>query len=253
MPLDRFFISDPPEHGLARLAPEEAHHLRRVRRIRLGDEVVLFDGSGTDYIGRVSAFEHGCAVVAVAGATRNQREPEVHVTLAVALVGLRAMDQLVDACTQLGLSRLVPIRTARTASSASAGRLARWRRIALEACKQCGRAIIPAVDSPVGFAHLLTGAKDYDLSLIASTAAEAPPLLAAIRSRPRSILCLIGPEGGFADEEELSAADAGCVPVSLAKTILRTETAAATALALLLHAAETRAGGVTILHEFMNS
>ena len=234
MPLERFFIEQPPEGATVRLAREQAHHLRHVRRVKVGDEIVLFDGSGTDYRARVKTFGRAGVTVDIEEARPTDREPDVAVTLAVSVVKQAAMDRLVDSCTQLGVRRLVPMRTDRSVVKPGRGRQARWRRIAIEACKQCGRSIVPQVDDVCTFAAVLDRVKDHYMAVIASMRPDARPLSAAIPSPRRSVLCLIGPEGGFTGKEEDTAVQAACVPVCLAKSILRTETAAAAILAVLV-------------------
>jgi len=236
MPLERFFIKQPPEGPTVRLPPEQAHHLRHVRRVKVGDEIVLFDGSGTDYRARVETLGRAGVTVSIEAARPTDREPGVAVTLAVSVVKQPCMARLVDSCTQLGVRRLIPMLTGRSVVTPGRGRQARWRRIAIEACKQCGRSIVPRVDDVCTFAAVLDRVNDHDVALIGSLRPDAPPLSAAASPPCRRVLCLVGPEGGFTSEEEDAAVAAGCMPVCLAKSILRTETAAAAALAVLMQA-----------------
>ena len=238
MPLERFFIERPPEGGSARLSREEAHHLRHVRRVKAGDEVVLFDGSGIDYVGRVGTLGRAGATVDIVRQERVSREPAVAVTLAVAVVKQQGIHQLVDTCTQLGVKRLMPMRTARTVVKPGANSVERWRRIAIEACKQCGRSVVPEIADVRDMAAILAdGVAGHDLAVVAAMRPGGAPLMRLLSGGLRSVLCLIGPEGGFTDEEEQAAVETGCVPVSLGPTVLRTETAAATALALIVQSA----------------
>jgi len=233
MPLERFFIERAPEGGTARLSRDEVHHLRDVRRLGVGADVVLFDGSGSDYVGRVAAFDRTGATVEILRVERSDREATVAVTLAVSTVKRRAMDQLIDQCTQLGVARLIPMRTGRSVVRAAENQTGRWRRITIEACKQCGRSRLPRIDEERPFASVLSEAPGYDLRFIASLRRGVQPMGDAGREPPRTALCLIGPEGGFTDEEQAAAEAAGCLPLSLGPHILRVETAAAAALAAL--------------------
>lgn len=234
MPTERFFIERPPEGGIARLSRDEAHHLRDVRRLDVGSEVALFDGSGLDYIGRVTAFDRAGAVVAIVRVEPAEREAAVAVTLAVSMVKRRAMDQLVDQCTQLGVEQLLPMRTERSVIRGGENQAERWRRIATEACKQCGRSRLPRINEEQPFSSVLSEAAKYDLRFICSLRPGAGPPPEAGLKPPRTALCLIGPEGGFTDDEETAAEAAGCLPLSLGPHILRTETAAAAALVLIM-------------------
>jgi 16S rRNA (uracil1498-N3)-methyltransferase len=250
MVTERFFIEQPPgsDAGVVRLPRDESHHLRNVLRLDLGDAVTLFDGSGIDFIGRIAAFERDAAVVEIERREPSRREPPVAVTLAVALVKQAAMDQLVDACTQLGMARLIPMTTDRTVVRPKPGKLDRWRRIAIKACKQCGRSVVPAFDAPVTLDVVVQAASEYDTTAIGATPRAAAPSFGFhefmksenARVNPQSVLCLIGPEGGFTDAEKQAAIGAGCRPITLSRSILRTEVAAATAVALIAGAAGSR-------------
>ncbi len=233
MPLERFFLERAPEGGTARLSRDEAHHLRDVRRLGIGADVVLFDGSGSDYFGRVVAFDRAGAVVEIIRVEQSPREATAAVTLAVSIVKRRAMDQLVDQCTQLGVARLIPMRSGRSVVRTGADQRARWLRIAIEACKQCGRSRLPDIEDERPFSAVLAEASPYDLRCIASLRPGARAVSEAVLESPRTVLCLIGPEGGFTSEEEAAAEAAGCLPLWLGPHILRTETAAAAALALI--------------------
>jgi len=237
MSAERFFIEHPPDGPAATLGGAEAHHLRHVRRVTVDDEVVLFDGSGTDYVARVEAFDRAGVALQILRAEPSGREPDIAVTLAVALVKPQAIARLIDMGTQLGMRRLIPVQTERSAGRPGPGRPGRWRRIAIEACKQCGRSVIPEIVPLVDLDAVLRQADDHDVAVIGSMADDARPLGQVLSPSARSVLCLVGPEGGFTDAEEAAARGAGYLPVSLSKSILRTETAAAAALAQVLGAA----------------
>jgi 16S rRNA (uracil1498-N3)-methyltransferase len=235
---ERFFLEKPPDGPVVTLGRAEAHHLRDVRRVKAGDEVELFDGSGTDYVGRVATFDRGGVTVEIVRSQATTREADVSVTLAVSVVKQQAMHRLIDMCTQLGLKRLVPMQTERSVAKAGAGKAGRWRRIAIEACKQCGRSVVPEIEEPCDLAVALDAAGGYDVALIASVRPDARPVAAAFKRSARSVLCLVGPEGGFTGDEEAEAVKSGCVPVTLGRSILRTETAAAAILATVAQCTE---------------
>ena len=239
MSAERFFIEHAPDRpgDVVALSRDESHHLKDVRRVDIGGRVVLFDGSGTDYVGRVAGLGRDGVTVEIVEVRANDREAAVAVTLAVSVVKAGPTDQLVNTCTQLGMRRLVPIITERSVVKPGANRIERWRRIAITACKQCGRSIVPEIELATSFADVLESVTRHEVAVIASMGPDAQPLLAAMPRACRTALCLIGPEGGFTDEEESAATDAGCLPVSLSRSILRTETAAAAALAIIGQAA----------------
>lgn len=120
-------------------------------------------------------------------------------------------------------------------------RLARWKGIVTEAAEQSGRGRIPQLERPVKFADALAGLSAFDRRLIASPQATGPTLRGLLqggRTAPVGIALLIGPEGGFSDEEVAAACEKGAVAMSLGKRILRTETAAVVASALILYELE---------------
>jgi 16S rRNA (uracil1498-N3)-methyltransferase len=237
MSRERFFIEQAPSDSTVRLADAEAHHARDVRRLAVGDEVELFDGAGTDYDAHVTSCDRHGVTVQITGSRPGGREPGVAVTLAVAVVKSGSMDQLIDTCTQLGVRQIVLLRTERRVVDPRSGKLDRWRRIAITACKQSGRSVVPQIDGVVKFDDLLGRVDDYDLAVVAATRTDAAPLVKVVGGARKNVLCLIGPEGGFTDEEEQAAISAGCRPVSLGRPILRAETAAAAALAVICQAA----------------
>ncbi len=240
MGTERFFTSAAPSGERLTLSKEESHHLRRVRRLQPGDAVVLFDGSGTDYVGRIEAFDDAGARIRIERTERPDRELAVRVTLAVALVKRSAMAQLVDQCTQLGMSRLAPVLSERSVVRPGGTKLDRWRRIAVEACKQCERSVVPEIAEPAPLDVVLSEVSRYDRAVIAAARADAVPLAAIDLAPVGRLLCLIGPEGGFTGGEAEAASRAGCTPVSLGRSVLRTETAAAAAMAALAQMSEAQ-------------
>jgi 16S rRNA (uracil1498-N3)-methyltransferase len=210
----------------------EAAHLTRVMRHGVGDQVRLVDGAGM-------AFD--ATIVAVAGTTvrcritaRHPRlsEPAVSVVLGAALLKhAAAFDYLVEKATELGVSAIVPVRTARTIPGQA--KVDRWRKIALASMKQCGRSVLPEVTDPVSFTEFLRrDPGESALRTIAHEAVDEPllPRLLAER-RPSRLIVAIGPEGGFAESEVDAARAGGFLAVSLGTRRLRAETAAALAVA----------------------
>lgn len=233
------------ERRTVRLAAEEARHLSDVLRLGPGDEVFVFDGEGTEYRCRIGEAGRGQALLEVCEEVEASRPSSpLKLTLCVALLKGEKFDLVVQKATELGVASIVPVETkfadVRVKDGADAlRRLARWKRIALEAAKQSGRATLPETFGPTPFA-----------SVIESEAAEAAPcrllfserggrsLLEAIREWPKDlkrVAALVGPEGGWAEEELERARLAGWSVVTLGGRVLRAETAAIVATALLEH------------------
>ncbi|HLL70027.1 MAG TPA: 16S rRNA (uracil(1498)-N(3))-methyltransferase [Pyrinomonadaceae bacterium] len=262
-----------PDGATVALAREEASHLRNVLRLKAGDEVFVFDGEGREYVCVVAASESGgrARVERATLEVRGQVEPEraespLDLTLAVALLKGEKFDLVVQKATELGVWRIVPVvtkrsdvrvpREGRNAAAATADRVPRWRRIALEAAKQSGRARLPEIFTPVSFASLVeedAGALFKEgAGVAAATAADGQRLLFTERGgrglaetakewreeekmRPAKLTALVGPEGGWDDEEIAEAVAAGWLAVTFGGRVLRAETAAIVITGLLQH------------------
>ena len=216
------------------LTADEARHLREVLRLKPGDEVSVFDGEGREFRAVVAQARREFAELDVKDEVAPaQPESPLKITLAVALLKGEKFDLVVQKATELGVYRIVPLITRhadiklRDASDA-AKRVIRWQRIALEAAKQSGRALVPEVDQPRDFVSVVSPLNPCFLfsekdggGLSATTATN--------------VTAIIGSEGGWSDEELAEARAAGAQIVTLGGRILRAETAAITATALLQH------------------
>ncbi len=217
-----------------RVRGEEAHHALRVMRLKEGDRCEVFDGEGHAARGRISAITGGEMEVMLEEEV--QPPPSIcSITLAVAVPKGALMDLIVQKAVEMGVQRIIPLITERTIVRLT-GREAelkttKWRRTALEACKQCGVNAIPCVEEPCNY-RLFLRRTTVDLPSLKLHCALVPtvrPLrtvLEAARERgERNVALLVGPEGDFTMEENEAAAAAGFVPVSLGSTILRVESA----------------------------
>src|SRR5262249_36010086 len=222
--------------GRVRFDAAEAHHLRRVLRLRAGAVVEATDGTGRLYTVRLRGLEADGAWGTIEGRTEPVRESPCAITLAQGILKGDRMSWLVQKATELGVARIIPMETTRVVArpaTGPAGRQARWERIAREAVKQCGRVVVPAITPPRAFAEVLREIPEQDVAWIfwegggralADTTRETD-------ARAR-LLLLVGPEGGFPPEEVAAAQAAGARLVSLGPRILRAESAGVTAVAL---------------------
>ena len=238
--MHRFYVPDLGSENHVWLVGAEAHHAVHVRHVAVGEEVAVFDGSGLECVGLVERAERKQAKIAILRREKVDRDPHLAVTLACAVVKAKAMDELVDMCSEMGVREIVPLETRRTVPKVErkeAARVARWERTAIEASKQCGRTTVTRIGAPRPLPTLLEKAGQWDLRLIFALDDEAFPLRRVLdeHPEPRSALYLIGPEGGFERAEVRAAMAAGFEPVRLGPSTLRTETAAVAALAALLH------------------
>src|SRR2546423_1030550 len=245
----RFYAS--PEsfaHDGARvvLSSEESRHLRDVLRLRAGDEAFVFDGEGREFACEVSEpGGRGQAGLEVRGRVEPQRpESPLDFTLAVALLKGEKFDLVVQKATELGVSRVAPVLTKRADvrlrdEREAERRVERWRRLALEAAKQSGRARVPVVAGPVAFDSLAAVAPRADelRALFAERGGVGLDSLPVdVESGPAAAAtALVGPEGGWDDEEIELARSHGWAIITLGGRTLRAETAAVVVTALLQH------------------
>ena len=235
---ERFFLSTPPRDGRAVLVGDEARHLARVLRCRVGDEVRVFDGSGSEWSARVAAIGRDEVRLDVGDPVAVAARPAVSLTLAVALPKGERQKWLVEKLTELGVGRLVPLVTRRGVAEATPAAVERLGRCVVEACKQCGRTTLMEVAGPATIDDVLRGRPAAAWLLVADPGA-APPDAAAIEAAGREVIGFVGPEGGFTAEELAEFDRAAATRVGLGPHILRVETAAV-ALAARLAAAVSR-------------
>jgi 16S rRNA (uracil1498-N3)-methyltransferase len=235
-----------PDGATVALGLEEARHLRDVLRLNRGDEVFVFDGEGREFRCLVQESGRAGATLGVVGEVEAARpESLLQLTLAVALLKGEKFELVVQKATELGAARIVPVVTkhadVRLRDVADeARRVARWQRIALEACKQSGRARVPGIASPVACASLIksvaSDAGEWRVMFAERNGVGFIETIKSLQARPSAVTALVGSEGGWADEEIQLAQDAGWSVITLGGRTLRAETAAIAVTALLQHA-----------------
>jgi 16S rRNA (uracil1498-N3)-methyltransferase len=218
----RFFCETPIAGEEARLVGDEARHLTGVMRGKIGDELVLFDGSGAEFRARIARLTKQAVELAIVERREISRESACHVTLAVALPKGERQRWLVEKAVELGVATLIPLETRRGVAEASGSALERMRRWVIEASKQCGRNRLLEIAAPM-VVEKLGDEGAPALRLVAHPGDGSP---AELDRAAGSLLIAIGPEGGFAPEEIHSLRDRGFQVVSLGPRILRIETAA---------------------------
>ena len=234
MRLTRVFVDTPLAAGTTvALTGDAANHVTRVLRLREGDAITLFDGRGGEYAARIARMQRGSVRVEVGAHSTIERESPLELTLLQGIARGERMDLIVQKATELGVTRIVALTTERSVVRLDAQqaerKAAHWRAVAVAACEQCGRNRVPAIEEPVDYATAL--GHNAALKLLLDPTAPQP------MSRPGadvgSIALLVGPEGGFTDTEAELARRAGFEPRHMGPRVLRTETAAITALAAL--------------------
>jgi 16S rRNA (uracil1498-N3)-methyltransferase len=229
---ERFYLPDRLDRTEVTLSGPEAHHLADVLRLGPGAEVTLFDGQGTEAVAeivRVGKRE----VTLRPGLTHQEPEPTaVPVTLAIAPPKGDRFRWLVEKSTELGMTRLVPLLTRRTVVDPRENKLDKLRQTVIAACKQCGRSRLMDVTDAVKLEPFLASPAENSIRVIAHP--NGTPIASVDLSAATGVTLLVGPEGGFTDEEVAQATAAGSQIVSLGRTILRTETAGLAAAAVVV-------------------
>ena len=223
------------------LSADEAKHLREVLRLKIGDTAQVFDGEGREFLCHVVESRRETAGLAIDEEIAPvSSESPLNLTLAVALLKGEKFDLVVQKTTELGIKRIIPILSKLAdvrlrEDTDAAKRVTRWQRIALEAAKQSGRAVVPVVEMPAQFFNFVRDTKSPRLMFSERDGQALESALESQSSDNEPLTVLVGSEGGWTDEELQQARDAGWSIVTLSGRILRAETAAIAITALLQH------------------
>lgn len=229
------------EAGKLFIAGDDVNHIKNVLRAAPGDILIVSDGNGSEYSVGIESFEKDRIRASIIDINPNTTEPPVRITLFQGIPKSDKMETIIQKCVELGICKIVPVITERTVvkfkdTRDMENKTVRWRRISLEAAKQCNRGIVPEVSMPVKLekAFLLSG--DYELGLIPYENESDTSMRAYITGlKPQNICFFIGPEGGFDENEVEKAKQHGIKPVTLGPRILRTETAGSAVLSILMY------------------
>lgn len=217
----------PSDH--VELSAAAAHHASRVLRLRVNDEVHLFDGAGNELHGRICAITGKSVRLDRLYIHVINRESPLHIVLAQALCSSEKMDWIVQKATELGVSAIQPLQTERSITRLSGERAEKrtehWRGVTIAACEQCGRNTLPIVYPPQNFVHWLVAMRPFPATKLTLAPTSGNSLNKQAKPT-HPIVLLIGPEGGLNATEMQMAGQANFTPVSLGARILRTETAA---------------------------
>lgn len=239
--MHRFFV--PKENISVQqviLSREQAHQICNVLRLRVGDRIVVLDNTGYEYDVTLKEVAADRAIGQILQKWPSTGEPSTQITLYHSMLSREKFEWVLQKCTEVGVTRFVPIVTERSIVRKSADvtskKMSRWQLIIQEAAEQSQRGRIPKLQNLISFRDVVFNLDKFDISLIALP--DGKSLRHALRkagTEPIDIALFIGPEGGFTKQEVQTACNAGAVPISLGKRILRTETAAMVASALILY------------------
>ncbi len=240
--MHRFFAPAlDPGDDLVELPRDEAEHLTRVLRLTVGDTVAVFDGRGREFLAKVASALRREVRVQLIERIDAAAEPSVHLTLVQAVLKGDKMDDVVRDAVMLGVAAIQPLVTHRTETTAAAlrrgARVERWQRVALASVKQSRRAVLPEIRTPLTLeTYLDDPPAALRLMLVEPRASETtahPFSKIAGRRAPADAALLVGPEGGWTDQECAAAAEAGVVLVTLGHRTLRADAVPVAAISVL--------------------
>lgn len=218
-----------------RLPDNAAVHASRALRMKVGDAAVLFNGDGNDYPCELTFMSKSEVSARVKAVSANHSESPLHITLIQAISSGDRMDFTIQKAVELGVNRIQPVSSQRSVVKLSGERAEKrrehWQNVVISACEQCGRAVIPSVMPTLSLPQWLAQTQTGALRLLLSP--DAAQNLSDLPRPSAPIQLLIGAEGGLTQEEVRLATDHDFIPIRLGKRILRTETAALTAIASL--------------------
>ncbi len=223
---------------------EDAAHITRVLRMNIGDEILIFDGSGTEYTARLVEIAEKRCLAEILSSEKSAQEPQTRVVIYQCLPKSGKMESIIQKSVELGAYAIVPVASERCVTKLDGGKreaekLKRWNKVSVTAAKQCGRGILPEVRSCLSFKAAVGELKDCGLALMPyevlghDGVSNLKDILKS--SDAETIGVIIGPEGGFSDAEARLAEDCGITFVGLGRRILRTETVSSAMLSVIMY------------------
>jgi len=237
----RFFIEPAAlQKPVVAIEGSEVRHIKNVLRLKPGDQIRVFDGEGFEYDAGIQRFFADRVEIKIRRKFPGGKESPIQIAVAQALLKEKKMDRLLRHLCELGMTLWVPFICERSVPKPGQKRLSaradRWNQIVKESCKQCQRSKLPEIIKTLTFEDLLAYGQSCDLKIVfyENESAKLKSLMAANPpAPPRKILLILGPEGGFSDQEIEKARAAGYVVAGLGSRILRAETAAIAACTLM--------------------
>jgi len=238
----RYFFVEPKalKTPLAFIEGSEVRHIKNVLRLKPGDKIRVFDGEGFEYDASIHRFLSDRVEIKIQHRFPGTNESSVQISVAQALLKEKKMDRLLRHLCELGVTRWIPFLSERSVPRPGEKRLSaraqRWAKIVKESCKQCRRSKLPEISKTLTLKDVLDYGSSCDAQIVFYEH-ESATLKSLIKPDPKppphKILLILGPEGGFSDQEIESARAAGCVVAGLGRRILRAETAAIAACTLM--------------------
>lgn len=240
----RRFFTDPENiNGNEIRIYEDASHITKVLRMNTGDELIVFDGGGYEYRARLVSITPKECIADIIDKTESEAEPQIKVSVFQGIPKSGKMETIIQKVVELGAHEIVPVEMARCVvrldGKGKTEKTKRWNKVSVEAAKQCGRSVIPKVLEPVSYKNALEMMKKLDLSLMPYEVLghEGKHGLKELLKEfnGKSVGVIIGPEGGFSDEEAEMAKSFGIHTIGLGRRILRTETVASAVVPIIMY------------------
>ncbi len=234
----RMFVENINEGEETAISGREFHHLTRVLRLKKYDNLSIFDGKGNAFKATIKSVTQKEAILKLVEPLKESKGSPIKIILAQGIPKLNKMDYTIQKATELGVSGIMPVVTSRTVPDLkldrAVKRTVRFKRIALEAAKQCGRCSIPVVSDIKTLKDLLSSENLPKLRLLLWEEEKEMSLKRILaKENSQDVIFLIGPEGGFSEEEVSMALEKKFIPVTLGKRVLRTETASLAFLSII--------------------
>ncbi|NTW72456.1 MAG: 16S rRNA (uracil(1498)-N(3))-methyltransferase [Eubacteriaceae bacterium] len=240
--LQKFFVNKTDVDGIKNeiiISGENHAHLSKSLRMKIGENLLIADGEGQEYLCVISAISKHETLLNITDNVVNQTELDVKVTLYQGIAKGQKMETIIQKAVELGVFRIVPLITERTIVKLDEKNTKneRWNKISIEAAKQSKRGILPEVAKPVKLKELSNELKNNSLNIVAYESEKDKSLKSVFREHRevKHVGIIVGPEGGFSEEEIECLENMGVISASLGKRILRTETAGMALLSMIVY------------------
>ena len=218
---------------------EDVSHITKVLRYSVGDEIEICDGRGVDYTCVIEEIQKNAVSCKIILTRQNDAEPNIKVSLFMALPKGDKMDFIIQKAVELGVYEIIPFEAIRCVvkldKKSAEKKVSKWQKIALEAAKQCGRGYVPKVFDVVTFRDALNFSKQSQATLFLYEKEKMQKIENYLKKDVKSVAVFIGPEGGFDEKEVFEACDNGAHLITLGKRILRLETASLCVLSVIMY------------------
>lgn len=219
-------------NGDIKIEGDEYNHMKNVLRMNIGDEVLVSQNDEYEYICQIEKFEKGYAICKINGKNLCVGNPNKNIVIFQAITKSQKFEFIVQKATEIGVSKIVPFVSEFAIAKWTENKMDRLQAIALNACKQCERTIMPEIVDAVKVDDVIASFKDFDMVLFANERTDKGEKIKSI-DKCKNIAIIVGAEGGFSQKEKEKFVDAGATSISLGRRIYRCETASVAMMSLV--------------------